>query len=75
MERWVDGCMDEFLGKGMTEIYHPFKRNSCAFSIQAHGLFQRKKKMVGEVTACKSENYLSIPEYTKDSVVLTSLQT
>ena len=53
------------------EIYFPFKRNACAFSIQAHSGFSREgKKMDSEVTACKSENYLRIPEYIKGSVVL-----
>lgn len=51
------------------------KKFLCLFNSGSQGLFQRKKKLVGEVTACKSENYLRIPEYTKDNVVLTSLQT
>ena len=38
------------------------------------GAFPKGLERYGEVIYCKSENYLTIAEDTKDDVVLTSLQ-
>lgn len=57
------------------DLIFPLKEVLVPFQSKLIGAFPKEDiKRYGEVTSCKSENYLRIPEYTKDNVVLTSLQ-